>query len=86
MPKDELYAITDFALDNGLTLNEFYFARGNYEEVLRLEQESLKNPDKNTIFIFGEDDEYSIYNLNLYSIGNLVIGYDGQLDIQEKQR
>ena len=86
MPKDELYAITDFALDNGLTLNEFYFARGNYEEVLRLEQESLKNPDKNTIFIFGEEDEYSIYNFNFYNIGNFIIGYTGELEIQEKQR
>lgn len=66
--------IAKYAYDNGLTMNNFYFARGiNVNENT---QKSLENPDGSCIYIFRGDETQGIeeYGLNLYEADEYIIG------------
>lgn len=56
--QDLLYGLSVYALENDMTINNFYFAhsaiRGEVEDAIR---GSMENPDKNTIYIYKEADE-----------------------------
>lgn len=56
--QDLLYGLSVYALENDMTINNFYFAhsaiKGEVEENIK---SSLANPDKNTIYIYKESDE-----------------------------
>lgn len=66
--------IAKYAYDNGLTMNNYYFARGiNVNENTR---KSLENPDVSCIYIFRSDETDGIeeYGLHLYEADGYIIG------------
>ncbi|MDE7205934.1 MAG: hypothetical protein K2N90_02015, partial [Lachnospiraceae bacterium] len=72
--------IAKYAYDNGLTMNNYYFARGiNVNENTR---KSLENPDKSCIYIFRGDETEGIdaYGLNLYEADEYIIGTVEKID------
>ena len=69
-----------YAYDNGLTMNNFYFARGiNVNENTK---KSLENPDRSCIYVFRSDETQGIegYGLNLYEADNYIIGTVDEID------
>jgi len=72
--------IAKYAYDNGLTLNNFYFARGiNVNENTK---RSLENPGQDCIYIFRSDETQGIedYGLNLYEADEYIIGTVDKID------
>lgn len=66
--------IAKYAYDNGLTMNNYYFARGiNVNENT---EKSLESPDKSCIYIFRSDETEGIaeYGLHLYEADEYIIG------------
>lgn len=72
--------IAKYAYDNGLTMNNYYFARGiNVNENT---QRSLENPDKSCIYLFRGDETEGIeaYGLYLYEADEYVVGTVEEID------
>ncbi len=72
--------IAKYAYDNGLTMNNYYFARGiNVNENTK---KSLENPDKRCVYIFRGDETEGIdaYGLNLYEADEYIIGTVDAID------
>ncbi len=72
--------IAKYAYDNGLTMNNFYFARGiNVNENTK---QSLENPKQDCIFIFRSDETQGIdeYGLRLYEADGYIIGTVDEID------
>lgn len=66
--------IAKYAYDNGLTMNNFYFARGiNANENTK---KSLENPTADCLYIFREDETQGIeaYGLYLYEADGYILG------------
>lgn len=66
--------IAKYAYDNGLTMNNYYFARGiNVNENTK---QSLANPDVSCLYIFRSDETEGIetYGLNLYEADGYIVG------------
>lgn len=66
--------IAKFALDNGLTMNNYYFARGiNVNENTK---KSLEHPSEDCLYIFRSDETEGIdgYGLNLYEADGYILG------------
>ena len=72
-----LYGVSKYALENEMTINNFYFAhsaiRHEIEESIR---SSLENPDPDTIYIYKEVDEelYTDERMDYKTADGLVIG------------
>lgn len=79
---DDIYLFTDWVLDYDKTINQFYFARQITEGVKQNINYSLSNCPTDTIFLFFDENKLDClkYNLNVYKIGNYIIGYNGILD------
>ncbi|MBQ6503538.1 MAG: hypothetical protein IJI57_06450 [Flexilinea sp.] len=85
------YAITDWALDNKITLNDFYFARQ-----IVIDERTINNidnlPNDNTITIYKTDDtdRCLIQKLNCYEVNGLIIGsreeMSGHENISERNK
>ena len=71
------YSLTDWALQNGKTVNDFGFARSTPSLILANRDRSLEEKPKDTIFIFNEQESISClkYKLHYYLIDGLIIGY-----------
>ena len=78
---ETMYSVTDWALDNQMTLNAFYLAHaeelfnnGNTAEI-------LAQPAANDLFIFREGDNLKLqkYNLNYYQVDGLIVGCLNQI-------
>ena len=82
MDQNIMYSITDWAMQNDKTVNDFYFAR-SIGGVVNENRESVLNsiPD-DTIIIFSENDEevYKEYNLYCYKIDGLIVGYVNKIE------
>lgn len=66
--------IAKYAYDNGLTMNNYYFARGiNVNENTK---KSLENPDESSIYIFRGDETEGIeaFGLYLYEADEYIVG------------
>lgn len=66
--------IAKYAYDNGLTMNNYYFARGmNVNENTK---KSLANPARDCIYIFRGDETEGIgaFGLNLYKADEYIVG------------
>lgn len=76
------YPITDWALDNDITLNNFYFARSVSAFVSEGRAQALAALSDDTVFIFNPDDILYCknYNLNYYRIDGLIIGYVNEIE------
>ena len=84
-----LFAITDWALGSGKTLNDFYFARSMEEQIEADREKALLELPEDTIFIFAREDEMDClkYNLHFYDIDGIVVGYVHTIDgFQEIER
>ena len=72
-----LYGLSVYALENDMTINNFYFAhsaiKGEIEENI---ENSLASPDKNTIYIYKESDEELCTDnrMEYRKVDGLVIG------------
>lgn len=78
-----LYSITDWALNNGMTVNDFYFARTISDKVSASRSESLATLSEQDVFILKPDDvAYCLnnYDLNYYEIDGLVVGYVKEIE------
>ena len=82
--KPTLYSLTDWALDNDLTMNEFYFARGIHDLIDENREAALQNPTDDTLFIFNDVSECVNYGLNCYTADGLTVGYTQLIDGYEK--
>ena len=76
-----MYSITDWAIDNGKTLNTFYFARSIEESVNEARAQSLNELSGDTIFIFNNSEKiYCLeYPLHYYSVDGLIVGLTDEL-------
>ena len=79
-----LYSLTNWALDNHLTMNEFYFARVIYDLIIENRKAALQNPTDDTLFIFSDVSECINYGLNCYTADGLTVGYTQLIDGYEK--
>ena len=80
---DTQFVITDWAMDKGLTLNRFYFARGVLDKAVEESTaEALRNPSEEFMFIVPEDSCLLCrnYDLHYYDVDGLIIGYADKLD------
>lgn len=78
---EQLYDFTEWALNNGKTVNQFYFAR-ELSSTDENRQKALENPDNSEIFIFTKENMFSClkYDLNYYFADDFIIGYTGFFD------
>lgn len=76
MDLNTMYSITDWALENEITLNDFYFARSIRELVNENREQILKDLPADTVYIFSENDKMMCaqYDLHYYNIDGLIVG------------
>lgn len=72
-----LFDLTDWGLNNGKTLNNYYFARSIEEDASKVRTAALNAPDADSIFIFDKQflGECENYPLHYYETNACVIGY-----------
>ena len=73
-----MFDVTQWALENDKTVNDFYFARSLSEEKKQQYiEETLASLTGENIYIFAEDAEKSIPDgtLDYYEVDGLLIGY-----------
>lgn len=77
-----MYSITDWAMQNDKTVNDFYFARSIGGLVNENRESVLNSIPDDTIIIFSENDEeaFKEYNLHCYKIDGLIVGYVKEID------
>lgn len=78
---EEIFAFTDWALDNGKTVNRFYFARSLNSVINYNLQNALSEPTEADIFIFFEDNKAMCleYDFNYYLVNGYIVGYIKEL-------
>lgn len=71
-----MYALTDWALDNDITTDAFYFARGLAKIAENRGRVLSEKPD-DTLFIFNQSEisACSQIDLHYYDVDGLIIGY-----------
>lgn len=76
-----MYSITDWAMQNEKTVNDFYFARSIDDKVSNSKADALGELSEDTLFIFKEDKFKNIldYDLYYYKIDGLIIGYSKKI-------
>lgn len=76
-----MYSITDWAMQNEKTVNDFYFARSIDDKVSNSKADALGELSEDTLFIFKEDKFENIldYDLYYYKIDGLIIGYSKKI-------
>ena len=72
-----LYSLSNYAAENNMTINNFYFAhyavRSDVEKAL---EENLKNPQKDTLYIYKIEDEElrSQTKMTYIPVDGIVVG------------
>ena len=76
-----MYSLTDWAMDNGKTLNTFYFARSIEESVIEARAQSFNELSGDTVFIFKDSERIfcTEYPLHYYSVDGLIVGFTDEL-------
>lgn len=74
--RDILFSFGDYASDYGLTLSNFYFARGMGDKEILAREKALAECPPDTIFIFfsNEIQKCLSYPMNYYEIDGLIVG------------
>lgn len=77
-----MYSITDWALYNQKTVNNFYFARSISDEVTKERISSLNRLSASDIFIFQYSEKLNClkYRLHYYDIDGLIVGYVNKIN------
>ena len=70
------WSIANWAMDNNMTLNDFYFARDNSKTYLMNLDASLADPDESDLFVFGKENALTTqkYDFHYYRVDDLIIG------------
>ena len=81
-----MYSLTDWAMDNGKTLNTFYFARSIEESVIEARAQSFNELSGDTVFIFKDSERIfcTEYPLHYYSVDGLIVGFTDELSVFEE--
>ena len=76
-----MYSLTDWAMDNGKTLNTFYFARSIGDSVIEARAQSFNELSGDTVFIFNDSERIfcTEYPLHYYSVDGLIVGFTDEL-------
>lgn len=71
-----LFSFGDFATDNEMTINDFYFARPMGDAVETARQEAIAEKSEDTIFVFYRKESQNClnYDLHYYEIDGLIVG------------
>lgn len=73
--ENPLYSLTDYALEHGMTINDYYFARSANTTEQRL-QESLNNLSKENLYVFPDASAIPSYDLNYYRVDGFLVGLE----------
>ena len=76
--------MTDWALNHGMTVNEFYFARSLDESLEKNRQSALQDLSDDTVFVFKNQANCAEYDLNCYMVDGLSVGYSKTIGGYEK--
>ena len=70
------WSIANWAMDNKLTLSDYYFARENEAQFSENWHALLANPDATELFILSPDNafETAVLDLNYYLVDSLLVG------------
>lgn len=76
-----MYSLTDWAMDNGKTLNTFYFARSIGDSIIEARAQSFNELSGDTVFIFNDSERIfcTEYPLHYYSVDGLIVGFTDEL-------
>lgn len=78
----DIYDVTDWALDNDWTVSTFYFARNIDAEVAESLNASFENPSSNEVFICRKSASIKCINYDLYwyDAGKYILGYVSKIE------
>ena len=76
LSQDALYAFADYASDNGMTINDYYFARAYDLKVNQRADELARRPQEGYFFIFHPSEEVNFidYPLEYYNADGFIVG------------
>jgi hypothetical protein len=76
-----MYSVTDWALKNGKTVNDFYFARSITEKVNQSRDIALEQLSEEDLFIFPETEKAEClkYDLHYYAVDGVIVGYVNEI-------
>ncbi len=76
LSQEQLYSFTKYAVDNNLTINDFYFARALSYPITDVAKDFFLHPDDHTLYIMTYDSYYerTKYDLQYYTFDDLIIG------------
>ena len=76
--QDILYSISQYAIENNMTINDFYFAHSavSGEIIECLNEYYMNDINKYTAYIFKTDDYENIqkFDLDYFNINNFIVG------------
>lgn len=76
LTQEQLYAFAWYAVQNDLTINDFYFARALSHPVNAVAGDFYAHPNDQTLYIMTYDsyDAHKLYDLSYYTFDGFVIG------------
>lgn len=77
MSNEFMFSVTDWVLESGKTVNDFYFARQSYkQEIEQKRQEILVDLPSDYVVIFAPEDVKQCQDMNLYtySVDGVIVG------------
>ena len=81
-------SITNWALDNGKTVSDFYFARRLNKSDKNYKNIDFEKPSSENIYIFALEDKTACtkYNLNYYLVDDMIVGLASPIDEFEQMK
>ena len=82
MDRPRIYMITDWALENGITMNDFYFARDISDLVSENLRKALQEKEDDSLFLFTKKDSGKCVDsgLNCYPADGMILGYADEIE------
>lgn len=76
------FVYADFAINNGMKINTFHFARTSFDDIIKVNTRLLlENIDDTMVLLFSSKDACSGYEVKCYKITyDYYLGYKGNLD------
>lgn len=76
LTQEQLYAFAWYAVQNDLTINDFYFARALSHPVNAVAEDFYTHPNDHTLYIMTQDsyDAHRLYDLSYYTFNGFIIG------------
>ncbi|SKB64380.1 hypothetical protein SAMN06296386_103128 [Lachnospiraceae bacterium] len=76
LSQEELYGFAGYAAKNGMTLNDFYFARSFDLHIREIAEDSAYHPSEDTMYIFSLSQQNVLdnYDLTYYAYDGYFIG------------